>query len=151
MILINNQFPGPLIEANSGDTVRVHVNNMMSNWSTTIHWHGIWQTNSNWADGVAAVTQCGIPPGQTFMYEFNTSGQTGTYWYHSHLSTQYTDGLFGPIVIHSPAEAVPDVDDERIIFMGDWYHTYSSVLLAEYLNPTSKWANVSAVEAEADK
>ncbi|MDI1490005.1 MAG: hypothetical protein OHK93_001204 [Ramalina farinacea] len=76
-------------------------------------------TNSNWADGVAAVTQCGIPPGQKFTYEFNTVGQMGTYWYRSHLSTQYTDGLLGPVVIHSPAEVIPEVDDERIIFMGD--------------------------------
>ncbi len=45
---------------------------------------------------------------------------------------------------------VPKVDDEKIIFMGDWYHTYSSVLAASYLNPTSKWANESGVEALAD-
>lgn len=64
MILINNQFPGlyccprdlidtdlsvgPLIEANTGDTIVVQVNNQMSNWSTTIHWHGIDQKNSTW-------------------------------------------------------------------------------------------------------
>lgn len=71
--------------------------------------------------------------------------------YHSHLSTQYTDGLFGPIVIHSPSELVPQVDGEKIVFVGDWYHTYSSLLVSSYLNPTSPWANISAVEALADK
>ena len=48
MILMNGQFPGPLIEANSGDTLRIHVNNLMSNWSTSVHWHGIDQKNSTW-------------------------------------------------------------------------------------------------------
>jgi FtsP/CotA-like multicopper oxidase with cupredoxin domain len=98
MILVNNQFPGPLIEANSGDTIRVIVNNQMANWSTAVHWHGIDQKNSSWMDGVAAVTQCGIPPNTSFTYEFSTAGQRGSFWYHSHLSNQYTDGLFGPIV-----------------------------------------------------
>lgn len=98
MILINNQFPGPLIEANTGDTIRVHVNNLMSNWSTSVHWHGIDQKNTSYMDGVAAITQCGIPPGKSFTYEFATDEQVGTYWYHSHLGVQYTDGLFGPLV-----------------------------------------------------
>lgn len=59
MILVNDQFPGPLIEANIGDTISVTVNNQMTNWSTSIHWHGIAQTDTNWMDGVAAVTQVG--------------------------------------------------------------------------------------------
>jgi hypothetical protein len=46
------------------------------------------------------------------------------------LSTQYTDGLFGPLVIHDPEDAVYD---ERVMFLGDWYHTYSSVLLNQYM------------------
>ena len=79
MILINDQFPGPLLEANSGDITRVLVNNLMANWSTTMHWHGIDQKNSVEMDGVAAVTQCGIPPGQNFTYEFTTDGQRGTF------------------------------------------------------------------------
>lgn len=38
MILINNQSPGPLIEANTGDILVITVNNLMGNWSTIIHW-----------------------------------------------------------------------------------------------------------------
>jgi FtsP/CotA-like multicopper oxidase with cupredoxin domain len=47
------QFPGPLIQANVGDTIVVNVINSMTNWSTAVHWHGIYQTNTNWMDGVA--------------------------------------------------------------------------------------------------
>jgi FtsP/CotA-like multicopper oxidase with cupredoxin domain len=128
MVLVNGQSPGPLIEANIGDTIRVHVNNLMSNWSSTIHWHGINQHDSTWMDGVSGVSQCGIPPGQNFTYEFKVDEQRGTYWWHSHLSVQYTDGVYGPIVIHDPEEMIPETDEERILFVGDLYHTYGSVV-----------------------
>ena len=54
------------------------------------------------------------------------------------LSTQYTDGLYGPLIIHDPdATGIMALgkgyDEERILFMGDWYHTYSSVLLQQYI------------------
>ncbi|RYP41806.1 hypothetical protein DL767_000822 [Monosporascus sp. MG133] len=128
MILVNGQSPGPLIEANTGDTVRVHVNNLMANWSTTIHWHGIDQKGTTWMDGVMGVSQCGIPPGRSFTYEFRVIDQRGTFWWHAHLS-----------VIHDPDELVPETDAEKIIFVSDVYHTHGSVLRASYLDPTSKW------------
>jgi len=49
-------------------------------------------------DGQMGVSQCGIPPGQSFTYEFRIVDQRGTFWYHAHESVHYTDGLFGPIV-----------------------------------------------------
>lgn len=98
MIVVNGQSPGPLIEANVGDTVRVLVHNELGNMSTSIHWHGIDQRNSTWMDGVTGVTQCAIPPGESFTYEFEIIDQRGTFWYHAHTTMQYTDGLFGPIV-----------------------------------------------------
>lgn len=101
MILVNGQTPGPLIEANVGDTIRVKVNNLMLDESTTIHWHGIDQRDTVWMDGVFGITQCGIPPGETFTYQFDIIDQRGTFWYHSHLSLQNTDGLYGPMVMFS--------------------------------------------------
>ncbi|KAI1079514.1 hypothetical protein F5B20DRAFT_571008 [Whalleya microplaca] len=140
MILVNGQSPGPLIEANVGDTVRVHVRNRMrGNASTSVHWHGINQLRTTWMDGVAGVSQCGIPPGRDFTYEFQVQDQRGTYWWHAHLSVQYSDGAYGPIVIHDPEEMVPETDDEKIVIVSDLYHTYGSVLLKSYLNPSSKW------------
>jgi hypothetical protein len=55
-----------------------------------------------------------------------------------------------PQVIHDPTEQTPSVEGDKIIFLGDWYHTYASVLVASYLNPTSRWSNKSGVEALAD-
>lgn len=57
MILANAQFPGPLIEANEGDTIMVHINNQATN-ATAIHWHGIYQKGTPYMDGTVGVTQC---------------------------------------------------------------------------------------------
>jgi FtsP/CotA-like multicopper oxidase with cupredoxin domain len=39
MILINGQFPGPLIEVNQGDAVEIRVRNRLP-VNTTVHYHG---------------------------------------------------------------------------------------------------------------
>ncbi|KAG5338505.1 Laccase-1 [Termitomyces sp. Mn162] len=77
-------------------------------------------------DGPAFVTQCPIAPNATFVYSFSTAGQTGNFWYHSHLSTQYCDGLRGIFAVYDPDDPLKDlydVDDEgTIITLADWYH-----------------------------
>lgn len=99
MLLANGRSPGPLIEADEGDTVRVRVNNLLPDGvATSIHWHGIAQAGTPWMDGVHGVSQCGIPAGEGFTYEFVVAGQRGTFWWHAHSGVQYSDGLFGPIV-----------------------------------------------------
>jgi FtsP/CotA-like multicopper oxidase with cupredoxin domain len=137
MLMINGQFPGPLIEVNMGDTIVVNLTNALSKNSTTMHWHGIYQNGTNWFDGTNGITQCGIPAGQSLVYNFTVNNQYGTYWYHSHYSTQYMDGIIGPLIIHSPdEEKVRDLyDREQVMLVQDWYHDLSGVNLAEYLSP----------------
>src|SRR5262245_13492370 len=48
---------------------------------TTIHWHG--QRLPNGMDSVGGLTQPHIPPGQTFVYEFQPE-RSGTFMYHPH-------------------------------------------------------------------
>jgi len=78
-------------------------------------------------DGGAFVNQCPIAANNSFLYKFNAGDQAGTFWYHSHLSTQYCDGLRGPLVIYDPDDphaCLYDVDDEStVIVVSDWYHT----------------------------
>ena len=79
------------------------------------HWHGLFMHRSNWADGVSYVTQCPIRQEESLVQKFNVT-QTGTYWYHSHYSTQYCDGLRGPLVIYDPEDPLAylyDVDDGK--------------------------------------
>lgn len=54
MLLINGQFPGPLIEANWGDWVEITVTNTLveREEGTAIHWHGLRQYQTQFADGV---------------------------------------------------------------------------------------------------
>ncbi|OAX34405.1 laccase [Rhizopogon vinicolor AM-OR11-026] len=129
-------FPGPLIKAQKGDLFSISVLNQLQDENmpllTSIHWHGIRQLKTNWADGVAFITQCPIPQYGSFLHQFSAPGQTGTYWYHSHFSTQYCDGLRGPLVIYDPEDphrGLYDVDDETtIITLSDWYHDPSTQL-----------------------
>lgn len=149
-VVVNGQFPGPLISANKGDTVNVLVQNNLTDptmrRSTSIHWHGLFQARNAHNDGPAFVTQCPIAPNHTYTYGLNLGNQTGTYWYHSHLSSQYLDGLRGPIVIKDPEDpnlGLYDVDDEStLIILGDWFHTPAPELEAQYKLAT----NTASVE-----
>lgn len=148
-VAVNGVFPGPLITANKGDTLNVLVNNGLTDSSmrksTSIHWHGLFQHRNAQNDGPSFVTQCPISPEHSYTYSMYLN-QTGTYWYHSHLSSQYIDGLRGPIVIKDPEDphlSLYDVDDEStVIFLADWFHTASSDLLAAYTLST----NTASVE-----
>lgn len=52
----------------------VWVNNMIDDgMATTIHWHGLTQTDTNFMDGVPRLTQCNIHPFETFKLVFTTS------------------------------------------------------------------------------
>ncbi|KAF2644460.1 hypothetical protein P280DRAFT_465791 [Massarina eburnea CBS 473.64] len=115
------RYPGVLIEACWGDTLVVNVKNKLSSNGTTIHWHGIRMFEQNQMDGVNGVTQCPISQDDTFQYKFHLR-QYGHTWYHSHYSSQYTDGVAGPLLIHGPHTASWDVEWEPII-IADWFHT----------------------------
>ena len=137
MILVNGQYPGPLVEANEGDTIVVHVDNQAIN-ATAIHWHGIYQNGTPHMDGTVGVSQCPIAPGGKFTYEFTVSGQGGTYWWHAHHGVQSSDGLHGPLVIHDRKERELqqlDYATDRVILVSDHYHDLSSALLWQYLKP----------------
>ncbi|TEB28872.1 laccase 2 precursor [Coprinellus micaceus] len=123
-------FPGPLIRGNKGDRFALNVINHLADTSmlrsTAIHWHGLFQKGSSWADGPVGVTQCPIVPGDSFLYDFRAERQAGTFWYHSHYLSQYCDGLRGAMVIYDPNDPhrhLYDVDDDStVLTVGDWYH-----------------------------
>ncbi|TGJ83324.1 hypothetical protein E0Z10_g5455 [Xylaria hypoxylon] len=134
VMLINNQFPGPLIEINEGDVLIVNLVNKASN-ATALHWHGIFQNGTNWMDGAAGVTQCPIPPGQSYQYKFNVTGQSGTYFYHGHQGVQALDGLVGPMVVHNHREAAKPYSSDRVILLQDWWYDPASGLMRDILSP----------------
>ena len=141
MLLVNGQYPGvsspeiytcehsltmspqPTIEANWGDTIQVTVHNQIADPAegTTMHWHGLLQQYSQWEDGVPGISQCPLPPGSSFTYSFKAT-LYGTTWYHSHYSSQYAGGLWGPIVVHGPNSVQYDVDLGPVT-LNDYYHS----------------------------
>ena len=132
-LLINGAFPGPLIEANWGDTVTINVCNHITGpeEGTALHWHGILQKKTPWFDGVPAVEQCPIAPGKCLTYSW-IADLYGTSWYHSHYSAQYAAGLIGPMVIHGPSQVSYDYDVGPIL-LSDWYHTDYFTLVEEVM------------------
>ncbi|KAI9511058.1 laccase [Russula earlei] len=132
--LVDGTFPGPLINGNKGDTFSLNVFNGLTDTTldlvTSIHWHGIFQTHTNYVDGAAFVNQCPIIPLESFNYVFNSGEQTGTYWYHSHYKAQYCDGVRGALVIYDPNDPqapLYDVDNEEtVVTLADWYHYVST-------------------------
>ncbi|HEV7324072.1 MAG TPA: copper oxidase [Bosea sp. (in: a-proteobacteria)] len=111
----NGQSPGPTIEAVEGDKVRIFVTNKLPE-STTIHWHG--QRLPNGMDGVGGLTQPHIPPGKTFVYEFQLR-RSGTYMYHPHSDemVQMAMGMMGFFVVHPKDPAFRRVDRDFVFLL----------------------------------
>lgn len=126
-------------------------------------------------DGTNAISQCGIPPGETMTYNFTLEDWVGTSWYQyvpvfntelgsnkfdscafeqrsleyhvqvrprvtssfelsRYLDCHCSDGLVGPMVVHSPNESVPSSDQDLIVQLSDIYNTWSPTLLSGYLS-----------------
>uniref|UniRef100_K3ZL53 Laccase n=1 Tax=Setaria italica TaxID=4555 RepID=K3ZL53_SETIT len=121
---VNSQLPGPTIHVHEGDTVVVHVVNN-SPYNITVHWHGLFQRGTQWADGPEMVTQCPIRPGSRYSYRYNATGQDGTLWWHAH-SSMLRATVHGAIVIKprngDQGYPFPKPDKEEIILLGEWWN-----------------------------
>lgn len=111
----NGQAPGPAIRAKEGELIRVTLENHLPE-ETTIHWHGLPVPNR--MDGVPFVTQKPVKPGETFVYEFKAT-PPGTYLYHSHVSYQLDQGLYGSLIVEPPKEE-RNYDQEFTLLLEDW-------------------------------
>ncbi|ESO98064.1 hypothetical protein LOTGIDRAFT_97565, partial [Lottia gigantea] len=105
--------------------VIVHVTNKLSSESseTSIHWHGLYQKDTPWMDGVGYISHCPIGPGQTFTYKF-MARPTGSFIYHSHIGVQRTMGLYGPLVVRKNLTKEPY--EEFFAIVSDWNHEWDS-------------------------
>lgn len=115
----NGTVPGPTIEVNPGDRVRVVVTNEMDE-STSIHFHGLATPNSQ--DGVPDITQPPIRPGETFTYDFTAQDTPAVGMYHSHhnAAVQVPGGLAGAFLVgEQPVPAGVTVAQEQIMMLND--------------------------------
>ncbi|MDP1765641.1 MAG: copper oxidase [Methylotenera sp.] len=111
----NGQSPGPTIEVVEGDRVRIFVTNRLPE-KTSVHWHG--QRLPNGMDGVSGLTQPAIPPGKTFVYEFEAK-RAGTFMYHPHADemVQMAMGLMGSWITHPKNPKFMPVDRDFIFLL----------------------------------
>lgn len=109
---------GPTIRASVGDNIRLNLKNSICSpeelllsetdplWqdycNTALHFHGL-APIGNANDGVPGLIQPAIKGGEEYWYNFTIpENACGTFWYHSHSTVQYGDGLRGIILVDCP-------------------------------------------------
>lgn len=112
----NGTAPGPTIQVNQGDRVRIILENHLPE-PTSMHWHGFEIPND--VDGGPGVSQAPIKPGESYVYEF-TLHQAGTYFYHSHMAMQEMMGMLGAFIMHPKQPARPTVDKDFVILLQEY-------------------------------
>jgi len=112
----NGSMPGPTIEALEGDRVRIEFKNELPE-ATTVHWHGLEVPIE--MDGVPAISQPLVQPGESYSYEF-TLRQHGTFFYHSHMPMQEMLGMIGLFIIHPRVAYQPPVQKDFGLILQEW-------------------------------
>ncbi|KAL5221286.1 hypothetical protein ABZP36_025999 [Zizania latifolia] len=143
MVTVNGECPGPELVAREGDRVVVRVTNNVAH-NLTLHWHGVRQVRTGWADGPAYITQCPIQTGQSYVYNFTVDGQRGTLWWHAHISWLRAT-VYGAIVI-LPKLGVPypfpAPHKEVPVVFGEWWTADTEAVISQAMQ-TGGGPNVS--------
>lgn len=109
---------GPTIRVKAGEEINLKVQNHICTaeeailgeqdlllrqfCDTALHFHGLVPIG-NENDGVPGLVQDAIKTGDTYWYNFTVPANAcGTFWYHSHSSVQYGDGLRGVVIVECP-------------------------------------------------
>ncbi|KAF7152622.1 hypothetical protein RHSIM_Rhsim01G0241000 [Rhododendron simsii] len=123
ILTVNGQYPGPTLQVRNGDTLVIKVLNS-GRYNVTIHWHGIRQMRTPWADGPEYVTQCPIQPGASYTYRFPIENQEGTFWWHAH-SRFLRATIHGALIVlpklGSPYP-FPKPKHEIPVILGEWWN-----------------------------
>ncbi|HYL15818.1 MAG TPA: copper oxidase [Terriglobales bacterium] len=120
----NGSAPGPTIQANEGDRVRIVFENHLPE-PTGIHWHGLELPIE--MDGVPGIGQKPVMPGERFVYEFPLQ-QNGTFFYHPHMAMQEMVGMLGGFIIHPKTPYSPRVDKDFLIALQEYAVLPSSTI-----------------------
>ncbi|KAG6789380.1 hypothetical protein POTOM_005477 [Populus tomentosa] len=143
IVTVNGRFPGPTLVAREDDTVLVKVVNHVK-YNVSIHWHGVRQLRTGWADGPAYITQCPLQPGQSFVYNFTITGQRGTLLWHAHILWLRAT-VHGAVVI-LPKRGVPypfpTPHREEVIVLGEWWKSDVEAVINEAMD-SGRAPNVS--------
>ncbi|HIB50870.1 MAG TPA: multicopper oxidase family protein [Phycisphaerales bacterium] len=107
LTVIPNSYLGPIIHVNTGDEVRIHMQNNLAYESTT-HWHGL-----DIPDAVDGHPKDAMPAGGSYDYDFIVRNRAATYWYHPHpdmmTGEQVYRGLASFFIVSDAAEQALDL------------------------------------------
>ncbi|MED6145202.1 Laccase-4 [Stylosanthes scabra] len=136
IVTVNGKFPGPTIYAREDDNVLVKVVNHVK-YNLSIHWHGVKQLRTGWADGPAYITQCPIQPGQAYIYNFTLTGQRGTLWWHAHIlwlrATVHGAIVILPKLGLGVPYPFPKPNREHVILLSEWWKSDTEAVINEAL------------------
>ena len=110
----NGRVPGPTIRCREGDLLRITFTNA-GDHPHSLHFHGI---HPGSMDGVFDAASGLIPPGETYLYEFEAE-PFGVHLYHCHafpLADHISKGLYGMFIV-DPADPWDEVDHELAMVM----------------------------------
>jgi len=134
----NGSMPGPTIEVNQGDRVRIIVHNELPE-KTTVHWHGFELPIQQ--DGASTLTQNPIQPGKSFVYEFDIH-EEGTFFYHTHVAMQEAFGMVGWFIVHPRKAFDPPVDrDFGLIFQN--FHIKPNQTISDSWSMDWNWHTIN--------
>ncbi|XP_062083516.1 laccase-17-like [Humulus lupulus] len=134
IVTANGEFPGPSIVARDGDRLVIKVVSHVPN-NITIHWHGIRQVQTGWADGPGYVTQCPIQTGKSFVYNYTVVDQRGSFYWHAHISWLRAT-LYGPMIIlpkRGTPYPFPKPHKEVPIIFGEWWSADTEAIIDQAL------------------
>ena len=107
------QIPGPLLQAQTGDTIVVNFRNQ-TGVPVTMHPHGIFYTHDMDGAYKGKYTEPGgfVENGRTFQYVWEARpGTEGAWLYHDHGPMDPVPvfkGMFGALIIRKPTDPVPN-------------------------------------------
>ena len=130
----NGSAPGPTIQVNQGDRVRVIFDNHLPE-PTSMHWHGFEDLIRY--DGQPGISQEPVAPGGRFVYEFEIH-QAGTFFYHSHMGMQQMTGLLGGFIMHPREPYRPHCDKDFLLHLQE-YAVLPSSTIPNTMNMEYNW------------
>ncbi|KAJ3683297.1 hypothetical protein LUZ60_013524 [Juncus effusus] len=123
VIGINSIFPGPVVNVTTNWNVVINVHNNLDE-PLLITWNGIQHRKNSWEDGVLG-TNCPIPAGWNWTYEFQVKDQIGSFFYFPSINFQKAAGGYGGIIINN-RDVIPvpfnTPDGDLTIFISDWFN-----------------------------
>ncbi|KAF8406586.1 hypothetical protein HHK36_008674 [Tetracentron sinense] len=113
VIVINDQFPGPMLNTTTNDVVNVNIHNNLTEPFLITHMDGVQGTN------------CPIQPGLNWSYSFQIKDQIGSFFYFPSLFFQKAAGGYGAIRANNrvviPVPFPPPLEEFDVL-IGDWYN-----------------------------